>query len=104
MASGNLAHSQELFSSRGSALPLAMTLYYNSLDPTNGPLGRGWSHGYDISLKEKGAGSVLISEGNWKRKLYELVNGAYVSRPGDYSILAKNADGLFTLTHKDGTI
>jgi YD repeat-containing protein len=102
VASGNLSHSQELFSTKSSALPLAMTLHYNSLDPHYGSLGRGWSHSYDISLKENSDGSVLVSEGNWKRKLYELVNGAYVSKPGDYATLVKNAAGSFILTHKDG--
>lgn len=102
MASGNLSHSQELFSSRGGALPAGMSLYYNSLDPAKGSLGRGWSHNYDLSLKENSNGSVLISEGNWRHKYYSLANGVYTGRTGNYSALVKNADGTFTLTHKDG--
>jgi RHS repeat-associated protein len=103
VASGNLSHTQDLFSNKGSALPLAMTLYYNSLDPNNGSLGRSWSHSYDISLTQNSDGSVLLKEGNWRRRLFSLSNGSYVSQPGDYSTLAKNPDDTFTLTRKDGT-
>ncbi|MBI1920281.1 MAG: hypothetical protein HYS23_04275 [Geobacter sp.] len=102
VASGALTDSRELFSTRGSALPLAMTLHYNSLDPYAGSLGLGWSHGYDIFLKENADGSVVLHEGSGSRRLYTLANGAYVGQPGDYSTLAKNADGGFTLTAKDG--
>ncbi len=104
MASGNLSHSQELFSSRGGASPAALSLYYNSLDPVKGSLGRGWSHNYDLSSKENSNGSVLISEGNWRHKYYTLVNGVYTGRTGNSSTLVKNTDGTFTLTHKDGQV
>ncbi len=102
MASGNLSYSQELFSTRGSSFPAQMTLYYNSLDPANGSLGRSWSHNYDVTLKENSDGSVLIREGNWRHKYYTFNGGGYSGQPGNTSILAKNTDGSFTLTHKDG--
>lgn len=102
VASGNLTHNQELFTSRGVALPAGLTLYYNSLDPYNGSLGRGWSHNYDISLKQNPNGSVLIREGNWKYRYYALSNGSYIGRAGDYASLKKNGDGSFVLTDKDG--
>lgn len=102
VANGNLSHSQDLFSSRGSALPLGMTLYYNSLDPINGSLGLGWSHEYDISLTENSDGSVLLKEGNWHRRLYTYSGGTYSAQPQDYSTLVKNSDNTFVLTHKDG--
>lgn len=104
MASGNLSHSQELFSSRGGASSAGMSFYYNSLDPKKGSLGRSWSHNYDLSLKENSDGSVLISEPNWKYNYFTLSNGIYTSQPGNYATLAKNSDGTFTLTHKDGQI
>ncbi len=104
MASGNLSHSQDLFSSRGGALPAGMSLHYNSLDPADGTLGRGWSHSYDASLKQNSDGSVLISEPNWKYKYYTLQNGVYVSQPGNYSMLVKKVDGSFTMTSKEGQV
>ena len=103
IASGNLSHSQELFSTRSGAMPVGMTLYYNSLDPFNGTLGRGWSHNYDYSLKEFSDGSVLISEGDWKYRYYTLSNGAYIAQSGNYDLLAKNGDSTFLLAQKDGT-
>jgi len=63
----------------------------------------GWSHSYDVSLKTNSDGSVLLHKGNGKRRLYTLAGGTYASRPGDYSTLAKNANGTFTMTEKDGT-
>lgn len=104
MASGNLSHSQTLFSTRGSTMPAQFDLYYNSLDPDNGSLGRGWSHNYDITLKENSDGSVLIREGNWRHKYYTLTEGVYSGQPGNTSALIKHTDGSFTLTHKDGQI
>jgi RHS repeat-associated protein len=102
VANGNLSHSQDLFSSRGSSLPLDMTLYYNSLDPLNGSLGLGWSHDYDVSLTENSDGSVLLKEGNWQRRLYTLSGGTYSAQPQDYSTLVKKPDNTFVLTHKGG--
>lgn len=104
MASGNLSHSQELFASRGGSLPAAMVLYYNSLDSHNSSLGRGWSHSYDFTLTENSDGSVLISKPNWSHDYFTPSNGSYSASPGNYSRLAKNADGTFNLTSKDGQV
>lgn len=103
LASGNLSHSQNLFNSQGGSLPLGLTLYYNSLDPANGALGRGWSHSYSYSLKENSDGSVLISEPNWRYKYYTVSASGYSSSTGNYAVLAKDANG-FTLTGREGTV
>jgi RHS repeat-associated protein len=103
MASGALTHSQELFTTSGSVMPLALSLSYDSQDPNVGSLGLGWSHSYDISLKENTDGSMVLHAGSLRR-LYQLVDGTYISQPGDYSTLIKNCDTTFTLTYKDGTI
>lgn len=103
VASGALTHSQDLFSTKGGALTTSISLYYNSQDPRSASLGTGWSHSYDIFLKTNSDGSLMFHDGNGKRRLYTLSNGAYVSRPGDYTTLVKNTDGTFTITEKDGT-
>jgi YD repeat-containing protein len=103
VASGNLSHGQELFSNKGTELATSMSLYYNSKDPHSASVGTGWSHSYDISLKQNKDGSVALHEENGKRKHYTLGNGAYVSQSGDYATLVKNENGTFTLTQKDGT-
>ncbi|MEK6698133.1 MAG: DUF6531 domain-containing protein, partial [Nitrospirota bacterium] len=102
-ASGNLSHSQELFSAKGAGLATSMTLYYNSLDPYSGPLGTGWTHSYDIAVKENSDGSVVLREGDGGRKLYTKTGSGYLSQPGDYSALAKNADNTFVITQADGS-
>lgn len=103
VASGNLFNSQSLFSTNGTGLAANISLYYNSLDSHSASLGTGWSHSYDISLKQNSNGSVVLHEGSGKRKLYTLSNGVYASQPGDYATLVKNSNGTFTLTQKDGT-
>lgn len=103
VASGALVHSQEIFSIKGTGLATNMTLYYNSQDPHSASLGTGWSHSYDVSLKANNDGSMVLHEGNGKRKLYTLANGAYASQSGDYSTLVKNGESSFLLTQKDGT-
>jgi len=68
VASGALTHNQDLFSTKGAGLATSMALYYNSQDPHSASLGTGWSHSYDISLKQNSDGSVVFHEGNGKRK------------------------------------
>ncbi len=104
VANGNLSYSQELFLSRGAAMPTGMTMYYNSLDSANGSLGRGWSHSNDYSLKENSDGSVLISEPNWKYSYFNLSNGSFSASTGNYSTLAKISDGTFIQTRKEGQV
>lgn len=102
LASGNLSHSQEVFSLPGSGISTDLSLYYNSLDPHNATLGRGWSHSYDITLTEQPAGDVLIRTGNGSYKLYQYANGGYLASRGDYSTLSRNPDNTFALTRPDG--
>lgn len=103
MANGNLAHSQELFSTKGTGLSSVINLYYNSIDSHDGPLGIAWSHSYDIFLAQKEDGAVVLYDGNGKWRLFDFVNGAFVGQAGDYSNLVKKGDGSFKLTQKDGT-
>ena len=102
IASGNLSHSQELFRTKGGALPASMSLHYNSLDPYDGPLGMGWIHNYDIAVEENESGSVVLRDGAGGYRLYTQSADRYASQPGDYSVLSKNADGAYTITYKDG--
>lgn len=101
--SGSLSHSQELFSSKGAPLATNVELFYKSTDTYDGPLGLGWSHSYDISLKiNPYDGSVLLREGSGAQRFYALSGGSFVSRQGDYSTLVKNADNTYTVTFRNG--
>ncbi len=99
VVNGNLAHNQELFSSRRG---IGLTLYYNSLNSANDALGRGWSHNYNYTLKENRNGSVVINEPNWLYRYYTYAGSTYIASPGNYAALVKNVDGSFILTHPDG--
>ena len=103
VASGNLSHSQPLFTTKGSGLSTNITLYYNSLDPYAGPLGRGWMHNYDIGLKENSDGLIVLRKGDGGRRLYRKSGNGYRSQRGDYSVLSKNVDGTFVIINKDGS-
>lgn len=92
-ASGNLSHSEDLFSSKSAGLTTSITLYYNSNSTYTGPLGKKWTHTYDVSLVKVYDGSMVLHQGNGKGRLYTQTSGGYTSQPGDYSVLTKNNDG-----------
>jgi RHS repeat-associated protein len=100
IANGNLSHDQQLFSTKGS---LGITLHYDSLYHYSGPLGTGWTHSYDITLREYADGSVLFREGNGGRKIYIKSGEEYLSPTGDHSVLTKNFDGTFNISYSNGT-
>ncbi|MBK5275998.1 MAG: RHS repeat-associated core domain-containing protein [Desulfuromonadales bacterium] len=92
--------SEQLFATQGGNFSTAFSFSYNSLDPRIGPLGRKWSHNYDIALVQNTNGSIVIREGN-TRSYFNLVNGVYVAETGDYSTLV-NTSTTFTLSYKNG--
>ncbi len=102
-ASGNLSHSQPVFSTKGASLPTSITLYYNSLDSYNGPLGIGWTHNYNSAIGESSDGYVVLQEGDGGRNVYTKSGNGYISQSGDYSVLSRNTDGTFVVAQKDGT-
>jgi RHS repeat-associated protein len=104
IASGNLYHSQTLFSIPNSKILGDFTLSYNSLDGYSGPLGIGWTHAYNINLKENNDGSFSVMEGDGRRTVLYQNGSYYTPETSSYPILTKNTDGTYTLTHKDNTI
>ncbi len=100
VATGNLSFSQEVFSTKGGTLPLSLSLAYNSLDTTVGPLGPSWRHSYEISLQNSAnSGKVLVEGG--KRRVYAWNGSAYVPEVGDTATLVKNGS-THDLTWPDG--
>ena len=103
VATGVVSHEQELFSTKGAPLSTALRLYYNSLPPYNGPLGLGWSHSYDMSIKEEANGSLVFRDGDGARSFYFPSGDGYISQKGDTSKASKNADGTLRITYRDGS-
>ncbi len=73
---------------------------YNSLALADGPLGPGWRHSYQMSLKVAGATTTLLDESGGVLN-FRLVNGAYISPPGYNLTLKSDAQG-FLVRRKDG--
>lgn len=100
IASGNLSHSQNLFNLGETSF----TLSYNSKDNYSGLLSKGWTHSYDINLKEHSDGSVVLHVGNAGNRLYTADGNSYASQSDDYSILSKKAAGGWQIIEKSGII
>lgn len=66
-----------------------------------GPLGRGWSHNFDIFLEEHSNGDILLHwPGSFTRLFTSNGDGTYAALPGDYGTLTCNGN-IFDLTEKD---
>ena len=101
VATGNLSFSQELFSVKGGAFPLGVTLFYNSLDTTIGSLGPGWKHNHEISLQSSDSNGRVLTEGG-KRHVHTWDGSAYHAEIGDTSTLVRNSDDTHDLSFVDG--
>jgi RHS repeat-associated protein len=104
ITSGNLSHSQELFSTKGNGMPTSISLYYNSLEAHVANLGPGWNHSYDIELATMLSGSVVLREADGTRHIYKQAGATYTSQSGDSSSLVKNADGSYSVNFLGGLI
>jgi len=69
-----------------------------------GPLGRGWSHRFDIYLEEHSNGDILLHwPGSFTRLFPSNGDGTYTALPGDCGILTYDGD-TFALTENDGSV
>ena len=86
----------------GKGFPLAFARYYNSSDPYSGPLGSGWTHSYNIFLRQV-AGLVVVKEADGHEDVFSPTGaGNYAAQtPGLFDSLRMEADGSFTLTRKN---
>jgi RHS repeat-associated protein len=101
-ASGNLSHSQNLFTTTGAPLSTLIDLNYRSLTVQDGPLGNGWSHSYETRLTVNADSSVTYRGSDYEWRLYTLSGSSYISPTGDHSTLTKNPDNSFTITYRSG--
>lgn len=116
VVSGGVNHDQVLFRTDSGPLATDFQLYYDSADtvylpsimgstfPFKTPLGQGWSHSYDISLFKNPDGVMVLRGGGLAKRFFTTSGSVFISQPGDSSVLVKNGNGTYTLTHRDGTI
>jgi RHS repeat-associated protein len=66
-------------------------------------MGRGWAHSYEITLRDRSDGSVVINGSDgFDRVFGPDGNGGYVGSAGDKATLTALADGEFLLTEPSG--
>ncbi|HKZ45808.1 MAG TPA: DUF6531 domain-containing protein, partial [Thermodesulfobacteriota bacterium] len=104
--SGNLYHSQTLFHIQNPRLPIDFTVSYNSNDTSATPLGKGWTHIYNLSITENPDTSLSLKKADGDVVYFYLSNGTYYSsaQSGDHSTIIKKPDNTYTQTLKDNTI
>ncbi len=97
--SGNLYHSQQIYKND-------FVLAYNSLDNYAGPLGRGWTHNFNIKITEGPSSSLEFHRESGKRIFFRESGGIYYpeARSDEYSSIVKNQDGTYTRVTKAGVV
>lgn len=98
LKSGNLYHDQEVGK---------LTLSYNSIDTYDGPLGKKWTHNYDLKLTAVTGNATLILKTEDGNVIYFHLSGSVYypdAISGDTSQIVKNANNTYTRTLKNGTI
>ncbi|NJL27050.1 MAG: RHS repeat protein, partial [Thermoanaerobaculia bacterium] len=100
-APGTLLHSGEMtltatdLAIRGRRFGVAFTRTYRSQGIGTGPLGLGWDHVYNQSLRELSNGDVDFSDGRGRRERFKKQpeDGSYEPPPGRFVSLEKVATG-----------
>ena len=96
--------SGNLYFTQGAA---GLTLTYNSIDPYNGPMGKKWTHSYDLRLTPLSDNStVKLKSSDGNIVYFRLSNGVYYPEAisGYTSRIVKNQDGSYTQTAKNGLV
>ncbi len=97
LASGNLYHSQKV---------AGLAFSYNSIDPYSGPLGKGWTHNFNLSITPQSNGTLLLKTGDGNNFYFSLAIGIYTPAAGngDTSTIVANTGGSYTRTQKNGIV
>ena len=100
-ATGNFFYDVTDLEIPGRGLPFGFDRTYNSQDESDGPLGYGWTHNYNITLTVGADNSVTVRWGDGKAATwtYDETEG-YIPMTGVFDTL-ENTDGTFTVRRKD---
>lgn len=104
-ATGSFTHETTDLSVPGTGVAFSFTRSYNSLDPTDSQLGRGWQFNHAVSLTVEDDGSVTAQMEDGQRFGYrpDKSGSGYATPPGSLSTLSEVAGG-FELTRNDGVV
>jgi RHS repeat-associated protein len=68
-----------------------------------GPLGRGWSHNWEVSLTRAADGTVHVATPGLMHRIFQPDSrGGFFAQPGDYGVLTALPDGTFVLREQNG--
>lgn len=95
--SGNLYQTQDVG---------ILTLRYNSLDGTDGILGVGWTHNYNVTMSTIDASTLKLRDADGNIIYFRLSGSTYYPEAisSDDSTVVKNSNGTYTRTEKNGTV
>ncbi|MHB8859932.1 MAG: DUF6531 domain-containing protein [Thermoleophilia bacterium] len=103
-STGAFVHQDKDIEIPTKGLPLEFTRTYNSNDPEDHTLGRGWSFNWQTSVRPYPNGNVVVLRGDGRQDVYTLnTDGSYSPYPGKHDVLTRNADGTFKLVTLDQT-
>ena len=102
-ATGSLMESFTDLSIAGIGDNLTWGRTYNSLDPTPGPLGQGWTFAYNASLTLDADGFYYYRDGTGSQSQYGRAGNVYTAKdPGVTAVLTDKTGGGWTLTNQVG--
>jgi RHS repeat-associated protein len=101
-STGNFWHTFDDLAIPGRGPALDLTQTYNSLAAgTNGPLGYGWTHSYQVALSIGAGGSpVTVSQENGSQVTFTGSGSDYTAPPQVDATLAHNGDGTWTFVRQ----
>jgi RHS repeat-associated protein len=89
----------------GPGVPFVFERHYNSQDATDGPLGFGWNHSYNVTLSVDGSGNVIVRWGDSREDAYVPDgSGGFTPQYGIFDTLTENPDGSYSLKKKNQTV
>ena len=105
ITTGNMYHMHQDLHIPGRGLSIDLTRTYNSRDTYEGPFGYGWTHSYNIFLREESGGNVRERDEDGTAIVFtRRPDGSYTPPAGNHDNLTKNADGTYRVRRKHGTI
>ncbi|WP_083761159.1 RHS repeat-associated core domain-containing protein [Pelobacter propionicus] len=100
LKSGNYYHSQSIVARPES---LSLDLSYNSLETGDTPLGRGWTHSFNLSLATTSSGlRVKLADGDFLDFVLSGTTYLPASTSTDTSNIVKTTEGSYVRTFRDG--
>jgi RHS repeat-associated protein len=99
-ATGSLTHEVTDLTMPATGVSFALTRYYNSIDPTAGPLGPGWTHTYNASLTINAGGDVTAHAGSGQQlEFIKNADGSFTAAKGGRGTLTTIAGGYELISY-----